>query len=266
MKSNFVVVLLAIILAGCETIGHKEFYTQVAPTKYPPTKEVKIFEYANVNLDEVYEILFSDFLIIGKSSFNGPYEKPAESISYAESIGANIFITSSQFKETKTSFMTMQTPTTNRTYINGSSASGTFSGTATSYGTQTTTVPISVDRYSQNGIYLRNINNITPLWERKSSDYSKSSGSQLDGLWHNENYGLNLYKSNDQYVAFVENATKDIKAWKKDDLKFVFGVESGVGIYMMGDKTPMPASFKLNKFGHLEVTLITSGEKFSFTK
>jgi hypothetical protein len=34
----------------------------------------------------------------------------------------------------------------------------------------------------------------------------------------------------------------------------------------MGDKTPIPSIFTLNKFGFLEVELITSGQKISFAR
>ena len=58
--------LIIMILTGC-TVGHKKFYNQVGPSKYPETTKVMIFEYSNVELNEIYKLLFSDFLIIGES-------------------------------------------------------------------------------------------------------------------------------------------------------------------------------------------------------
>ena len=78
---KFVALVVAVLLSGCAQLGHKEFYSQIAPSKYPPTSKVMVFEYSNVDLDEIYQLLFSDFLIVGKSSFNGPYENPAQSVS-----------------------------------------------------------------------------------------------------------------------------------------------------------------------------------------
>lgn len=265
LVTGLLVLLLATFLTGC-TIGHQKFYGQVAPTKYPPTDKVMVFEYANVNLSEIYELLFNDFLVVGKSNFNGPYEDPSQSVSYAKSIGADVFITSSQFKETRTSFMNLSTPTTSTTYMSGYSGSGSFYGTATTYGTKTTTIPVSVNRYDQDGMYLRNVNKVTPLWERSRDQYQKTSDNSIDGIWKNENYEIELFQSGNQIVAFIKGTPKELEVWKDKQLKFVYGLDSKVGIYLMGNKTPMPSSFEINKFGHLEIRLLTNGEKFSFAR
>lgn len=259
-------IFLAVLLSGCAQLGHREFYDQVAPSKYPPTSKVMIFEYSNVDLGETYELLFSDYLIIGKSGFNGPYENPDKARSYAKSIGADILITSSQFKETRTSFMNLSTPTTSTTYISGYSGSGSVYGTATTYGTQTTTIPVRVNRYDQDGIYLKNVKNANPLWERTRSQYKSTGTNDLSGIWENEIYEIEVIQSGDQMVAFISAVLDGDKSWSKDQLKMVFGKESGVGIYLMGNKTPMPSEFKVNKFGHLEVKLLTNAETFSFAK
>jgi len=266
MKKMVIVVLTALLIQGCATVGHKEFYNQMAPMKYPPTNKVMVFEYSNVDLREIYELLFSDFLIIGSSGFNGPYEDPSQAISFAKSIGADVFLSTSQFQETRTSFLSLSTPSSNTTYISGYSGAGSFYGSATTYGTRTTTVPISVDRYDQDGMYLRNVNNVVPLWERTEAQYKKTETSDIEGVWFNENYKLHLYRSGQQYVAFISGDPKERAAWQQRELKFIYGADSGVGIYLMGDKTPMPAQFKLNKFGHLEVTLIAIKETFSFAR
>jgi hypothetical protein len=266
MKRAVIVIFSALLIQGCASLGHKNFYTQVAPTKYPTTAKTMVFEYANVNLKEIYDLLFSDFLIIGRSGFNGPYQAPTRSASFAKSIGADVFLSSSQFKETRTSFMILSTPTLSRTYVSGYSGTGSFYGTATTFGTETTTVPIRVDRYDQDGLYLRNVNNVVPLWERTEVQYKKTEPSDLEGVWFDENYRLNLYRSGEQLVAFIAEKPKDRGSWGKGQLKFIYGVDSGVGIYLMGNKTPMPAQFKLNKFGHLEVMFITSKQSFSFAR
>lgn len=266
VKRALIVTFVALMAQGCASLGYQEFYTQVAPTKYPPTEKAMVFEYANVNLKEIYDLLFSDFLIIGRSSFNGAYENPIQSVSYAQSIGADVFLATSQFKETRTSFMNVSTPTSSTIYVSGYSGAGSFYGTATTYGTQMTTVPVSVHRYDQDGLYLRNVNGVVPLWERTEAQYKKTEPSDMEGIWFNEHYKLNLYRSGQQYVAFISGEPKERAAWRQGELKFIYGVDSGVGIYLMGEKTPMPAQFKINKFGHLEVMLITSKETFSFAR
>lgn len=204
MKNTIVILFMALALFGCSTIGYKKFYNQVAPTKYPTTSQVMLFGYRNVDLNEIYELLFSDYLIIGKSAFNGPYVKPARSIPYAKSIGADILITTSQFKETRTSFLNLSIPTVNTTYFSGYSGNGSVYGVATTYGTKTTTVPIKVDRYDQHGIYLKNIDAVTPLWERTKIQYDKTDKHELSGIWENENYKIEMFRSGDQIVGFIE--------------------------------------------------------------
>jgi hypothetical protein len=263
---NILPLLLIVVLSGCAQLGHREFYDQIAPSKYPPTSKVMVFEYSNVDLNEIYELLFSDFLIIGKSGFNGPYENPRKARSYAKSIGADTLITTSQFKESRTSVMNLSTPTTSTTYLSGYSGGNSFSGTATTFGTQTTAIPIRINRYDQDGIYLKNVNNVSPLWEQTKDQYKKTSSSELEGFWKNESYKIELLQSGDQIVAFVTDVLKGDKSWSPGQLKMIFGKDSGVGVYLMGNKTPMPSEFNLNKFGHLEIKLLTQSDTFSFAR
>lgn len=255
-----------LLVQGCAGDGHKEFYSQVAPTKYPPTERAMVFAYENVNLKEIYDLLFSDFLIIGRSAFNGPYENPENAVTYAKSIGADVFLCSAQFKETRTSFMYLSSPTSSTTSVSGYSGTGSFYATATTYGTQTTTVPLRVDRYDQSGLYLKNVNSVVPLWERTEAQYQKTDQSDVEGVWVNEKYNVNLYRSGQQYVAFISGEPKDRGNWRSGQLKFIYGVDSGIGVYLMGNKTPMPAKFTTNKFGHFEVTLIATATTFSFKR
>lgn len=266
MKRALIVTFAALLVQGCMGIGYKDFYTQVAPTKYPPTEKTLVFEYANVNLKEIYDLLFSDFLIIGRSSFSYPYENPTRSTPYAKSIGTDIFLATSQFKETRISFTNHITTSSSITHISGKSSTGPFQATAITFDTRTTIVPVTVNRYDQDGLFLRNVNSVVPLWERTEVQYIKTEPSDLEGIWFNENYKLNLYRSEQQLVAFLADEPKNRDNLGKGRLKFIYGVDSGVGVYLMGNKTPMPARFKLNKFGHLEVTLITSPEMFAFAR
>lgn len=259
-------ILLAVLLNGCTTLGYKQFYSQTAPSKYPPTDSVLVFQYANVDIKNVYDLLFSDYLIIGRSSFNGPFENPEGSQSFAKSIGTDILITSSQFKETRTAIASVSTPSTSTTYISGYGSGGYYSGSATTYGTQTHTYPIRVDRYDQEGLFLKNVNGIKGLWEKKRESFPVGAPTEFDGSWANENYKLDLYGSLGQVAAFVIEAGKDRGEWPVGQLKFFFSPESKKGIYLMGNRTPMPATFEVNKFGHLEVKLIGTDESFSFAR
>ena len=264
MRKFLPLLLVTLLLQGC-VIGHVEFYQQVAPSKFPPTQAVKQFEYSDISLNDFYKTFFSDFLIIGRSSFNGRYEDPNRTLDFAKSIGADVFISTSQFKGTRTTYSTVVTPTTSTSYMSGMVGSSLVSGTATTYGTTTTTVPVQVNNYNQNGLYLKNVNKVLPLWERTAKDYPSTEQSPLSGTWKNENYTFAIYKS-DQFIVATLVGQLSRENWKIDDVKFVYDVASGVGIYLMGSKAPMPADFALNKFGHLEVKLSPSGEIFAFER
>jgi hypothetical protein len=259
--------LLAIaLLTGCAALQHQQTYKQVAPSKFPKTAKVSVFEYRNVNIRELYDLLYSDFLIIGRSEFSGQYENPGKSVEFAQSIGADVFVSTSQFVESQISFVPSITPTTSTTYISGYTGRGSFYGTATSFGTRTTMIPVRIDRYDQNGLYLKNVNHVSPLWERTSSDYKETDANPLSGNWHNENIDLKIYKSGTQMVAFFEHAPRNKEQGQMDELKMIFNPETGSGIYLMANRTPQPANIKLNKFGYLEVNIISQNDTFSFAR
>ena len=265
MKKLLILLMFA-ALTGCAALEHQHSFKQVAPTKYPKTAKVLVFEYRNVNLHEIYDLIYSDFLIIGKSEFTGPYEDPNSSLEFAQSIGADVFVATSQFKETRTSFVPMVTPISSTSYFTGNNASGPFYGTSNNYGTRTTMVPVYIDRYEQNGMYLKNVNQVVPLWDKKRADYKETETHSLSGNWYNENFDLKLYKSGAQIVAFFDSTPKGKESGHIDDLKLLFNPESGAGIYLMPDRTPQPALIKVNKFGHLEVDLLSRSETLSFAR
>ncbi len=262
----FLSLILALLMQGCSSVGHKEFYKQVAPTKYPATNKVMVFEYSSVNLRHVYDAFFSDYLIIGRSSFNGPYEKATSAISYAKSIGADVFISEATFQGTRHSSVPLTTPTYSTSYVNGFAGGSTFGGTVTTYGTQTTMIPIEIPRYDQEGLYLKNIKGVTPIWERREKDYPHGAPSGMDGLWRDEKYFLRLYRSGANCVAVIASASRKGSEWRVGDVKFVYNAQSGHGVYLVGNRRPEPANFALNKFGHLEVKLPAEKDAFSFAR
>ena len=259
-------VTITLFISGCASSGYKQFYSQTAPSPYAPTEKVEVFDYSNVDLRELYDLIYSDFLIIGKSSFNGPYEHPNNSVSFAKSIGADIFVSTAQFKEARTSLVGMPIPTVNTSYVSGYSGGSPFGGTITTHGTQNAMMPITVHRYDQDGLFLKNVNRVVPLWKKRASEYPSNGSCALQGRWNNENYILSIYGSNGKCIGVIEKSTGKVKGWNEGDVKFLFKTDSGRGFYFMGDRTPHPARFLLNKFGHLEVSLYLADETFSFSR
>ncbi len=265
MKRILILLILALI-TGCAAVEHQQTYKQSAPTKYPATAKVMVFEYRNVNIHEIYDLLYSDFLVIGKSEFIGPYEDPKSSIEFAKSLGTDVFVSTSQFKETRTSFMPTMTPTSSTSYISGNSVAGPFYGTSNNYGTRTTMIPVYIDRYDQNGLYLKNVSHVVPLWEKKRSDFKEGDANPLSGIWYNENFDLKIYQSGAQMVAVFDSAPKGKEKGEIDDIKMLFNPETGAGVYLMADRTPQPAQIKVNKFGNLQVDITSLNESVSFAR
>jgi uncharacterized protein YceK len=265
MKRILILLILA-SLTGCAALEHQQTYKQSAPTKYPATAKLMVFEYRNVNIHEIYDLLYSDFLIIGRSEFVGPYEDPKSSIEFAKSLGADVFVSTSQFKETRTSFIPTVTPTSSTSYISGTSVNGPFYGTSNNYGTRTTMIPVYIDRYEQNGLYLKNVNHVSQLWERNRSDYKETEANPLSGIWYNENFDLKIYKSGTQMVAFFDSNPKGKESGHLDDIKMLFNPETGAGVYLMADRTPQPAQIKVNKFGNLQIDITSLNESVSFAR
>ena len=192
--------------------------------------------------------------MIGRADFKGSYTDPRSYDGFAKAIGADTVIASSQLSETRTSFI--------------------GHATYTSFGVTSITVPVESYRYEQSQIYLKNINNAPLLWEGTRSDYPVTGTSALDGIWNNLNYQVEIVTSNGRQVAFLTqkpNSTEPYEqgtqnTWNPDDLKFLFSADSKVGVYLMGDRAPIPAGFEINRFGHLEVTFFTNQRKLSFEK
>lgn len=261
------VLILAMALSGC-VIGHQQFVSYQAPVKYPPVEDTWVFEYSDVDVHQLKDLLFAEFLTLAESSFVGPYEDPRTSERFASGMGADVFVVSTQFRNTQTSILPLTLPSTTTTSFSGSVGTRGFSGTATTYGTTTTMIPVSVDRYNQKGLYLRNVKKVKPLWVRTRAEYSPSGPCQFDGDWRNEKYQLAVYRSGNEVVGVIKAVLdRELrKSWSPDDLKFVFGLETGNAIYLMGNRSPMLARAKTNDFGFLEFELIPSGEKFSFIR
>src|SRR5664279_4734444 len=98
MKKACLVIFVVGLLGGC-AFGHQKFYQQSAPMQYPPTQSVSVFAYGNADIDQLYNVLFSDYLIVGRSSFNGPYEDPKYSMDFAKEKGADLLETTVQFTD-----------------------------------------------------------------------------------------------------------------------------------------------------------------------
>lgn len=261
------IIIIALLAQGCSS-GYKEFYSQVAPLKYSKTTDVLIFEYDNLSVSEIYNLFFKDYLIIGTSAFVGPYESPKKAKPFAQSIGTNILITSSKFKETVTSIESVSVPSVNTTTVTGYGSGGYFSGTATTTGSDTQTHTVETDRYIQQGMYLRNINSTVGMWEKKLDKFERGEPSSFDGEWENEDYVLELLQGHGKLIiaGFIKISKADSAENKNGLIKLIFDPESKHGVFFSEGGAPKFSSFEVNRFGNLEVKLRENGKVFSFSR
>ena len=102
------------------------------------------------------------YAVIGVSSFNSSNAATKDAVRFATKLKAAYVAVTTQLSSSRTVDMPLTTPTSTTSYTNGSvSASGTggyangnYSGTTTTYGTQTTHIPITVNRFEKVAIYL----------------------------------------------------------------------------------------------------------------
>lgn len=158
------IVLAALLLFGCAS-GYEKFY-QASPTPITnlapyagPAQLTYVQDDPRTAVLRMYE---NGYALIGFSSFVGPAADPDDAVEQAEKVGAALVAISSKYRNTVSGSMPLTLPTTTTSHSSGTvtasgtggSAFGTYSGTTTTYGTQTTYIPYSIDRYDQVALYF----------------------------------------------------------------------------------------------------------------
>lgn len=102
------------------------------------------------------------FAPIGYTSFNTGNDKTKDAERFARKLKARYLMIQTKLTDSRTSSMPITTPTTSTTYSHGTAsasgsggyATGNYSGTSTTYGSQTTYIPITVSRFDKIAIYF----------------------------------------------------------------------------------------------------------------
>jgi hypothetical protein len=267
--------MLVCVLAGCvTTANYDQFYVHSAPKKFEPTENI-IYIDGDPNAEKTYEALFSDFLVVGRMSFNDKWRGSAPYVEYGKKVGADIVIASSVFDRDVQIQDSISIPKTNTSYVSGFDTYGTFySGTVTTQGTQVIPYSYNVKRYDHDVVFLKRVTpDVKAPWEYTQSDFADTGEtSDFRGTWKSENYVLETVPTEKDIVAFVKSVgeeatdalaeTNPTLKWTAGDIKFRFSKRTSLGYYLMAAKNPVPAKLSINKFGHLEISL---GEKQTFS-
>lgn len=157
---------ISILLQGCAVSGYQKFYQSYG--EVPEGSPVEFLEEgqephlisspAETFENYIYQMRSRNYIPIGNSSFNGAYEDVRRAISQAKRVGAVLVIVTSEHTETVSSTVPLTMPNTTTTFVSGSvyagGGYGTYSGTQTSYGSQTVPVTVNVRRYDQAAVYF----------------------------------------------------------------------------------------------------------------
>ena len=103
------------------------------------------------------------FAPIGYTSFNTSNSKTGDAVKLAKKLKARYLTVGTSFAGSTTATLPISTPTTSTTYTRGTAsatgtggyASGTYSGTSTTYGSQTSYIPYTINRFDKGAVYFK---------------------------------------------------------------------------------------------------------------
>lgn len=164
MKKYFILMLL-LMTASCAN-HYKNFYKpmlkasdQNNPRLIYNVSDPEIVDIPSASIDDsIIKQIESGFILQGVSSFNGPLASKNDLIAEAKELKSYKVLRTVEYSNTVQGAMPITLPDQQTTYYNGSvygnSYSGNYYGTSTTYGTKTTYIPYSVDKYNQVAIFF----------------------------------------------------------------------------------------------------------------
>lgn len=159
------VALLAATAAGCQN-PYQRYYQSAANNGTIPFAKVsgepRIVASSGDPKTDVRHMFEDGYGLVGLSSFVGRATGPVGAIAQAKAVGAEIIVVSAKYLNTVSGAMPITVPTANTSHTSGTmnaigpggAGFGTFSGTTTTYGSETTYIPFTVDRYDQGALYF----------------------------------------------------------------------------------------------------------------
>lgn len=176
---------LALISAACSN-GYQQFYEpskiNYGPMLLPFSGEPQVLTGSKDAEADVSRMYTDGYALIGQASFTGPATDPSLAKQQAKAVGASHVLLVAEYERTVSGVLPMTTPTTQTSYTSGTvnafgsggSGWGNYSGTTTTYGTQTTYVPYNVDRYSHGALFFAPLNRTgLGIFRREGNDQEK---------------------------------------------------------------------------------------------
>ena len=160
MRRIAIACALLIVPATAHANDWEKFY-QAAPVGsvpvLPADQPPQIVDLPSDPRELVDSMWRKGFTLLGASSFNSPNASTKDALRFGQKIHAAYVGMKTQLTSSRTANIPMTTPTTSTTYSNGNVsatgtggyANGTYSGTSTTYGSQTTYLPITLNRFDK---------------------------------------------------------------------------------------------------------------------
>jgi len=257
MKFKFAIASLAFaMLQGCAS-GFETYYKPYpqksgSVTPLEPSRQPEVEEVSPQQINPLFERYFEDgWVSLGSSSFSGSDGSSSQAQAQAKSIGAHKVLYSYSLQGTSTASLPMTAPTvsyTNGTVTSGG-AYGSYSGTT--YGTSTTYVPISVNRYNFLAVYI-SPSKYKPILgvqaRRKSAEEQKESGN-INGFYielvlRNSPAAIAGILPGDTILKLDGKLLDDLKSWY-DSVQNLAG--KNVDLELIRKGVPITVSLTLGK-------------------
>lgn len=159
----------ALAIGGCAS-GFQSFYRPTASPELvqemranPPPAEPELRHAQFPVENAIRAAAIQGYRVMGHSSFNGAHGSDAAALAEGQRVGADlVLVFDPQHTGTRSGAVPITTPTAQTTYYSGTatafgsggSATAYGSGTATTYGTHTTYIPFTVERYDFLAVYM----------------------------------------------------------------------------------------------------------------
>lgn len=144
----------------------EKFFTPLkSTTSLPSTAEPEIIPSTGDFDQDIGGMWRRGFAPIGYTSFSTGNDKTKDAQRFAKKLQARYVIVRTNLASSSTASMPITTPTTQTSYTNGTAnaygsggyASGTYSGTTTTYGSQTSYIPIQINRFNKLAVYFQEV-------------------------------------------------------------------------------------------------------------
>jgi len=191
---KLVLICCALLLAACAnpyvTYYHPNVNYDQSRRLGTPPEDPQVYAGSNPK-EDIQNYEEAGYTLIGYSSFNGANVKYTKAIDEGREVGADVVLVYSQYTNTVSGVMPLTMPhnqvsTTNMNgsvYGNGGMATVNGTATTTTYGTETTYVPYSVNRSNYVAIYLAKTKFTFGAFMRNINDQERQAIGSNSGVY-----------------------------------------------------------------------------------